>query len=169
MHAGVFAVGGARDEPATEAGLTSMLVRSAIKGTTRRTAEQIAEEGELLGGGVSAGAASESFGWSISVPSRNVAAALGLLAVVAQHPTIPDGALDTERAVALSDLTALRDDMYRYPMRLATTSAYAGHPYGVPVNGDETTLPRITAQAVRDWHARQFLNGFTLPTAAADE
>jgi zinc protease len=168
VHAGVFAVGGSRDEPAAEAGLTSMLVRSAVKGTSLRSAAQIAEEGELLGGSVSAGAASESFGWSISVPMRNASAAVGLLADVAQHPTIPDEALETERAVALSDLTALRDDMYRYPMRLATTSAYAGHPYGVPVNGDEASLPRITAQAVRDWHARQFLNGATMLAIVGD-
>ncbi|MDQ2666377.1 MAG: insulinase family protein [Gemmatimonadota bacterium] len=168
VHAGVFAVGGSRDEPARDAGLTAMLVRTALKGTSLRSAEQIAEEGELLGGSVGAGAASESFGWSISVPARNAAAAIGLLGDVAQHPTVPDGALDTERAVALSDLTALRDDMYRYPMRLATMAAYAGHPYGVPVNGDEATLPRITAAAVREWHAARFLSGATMLAIVGD-
>ncbi|CAN5130720.1 pitrilysin family protein [soil metagenome] len=168
VHAGVFAVGGSRDEPASEAGLTSMLVRTAVKGTSLRSAEQIAEEGELLGGSVSAGASSESFGWSISVPSRHGRAAIGLLADVAQHPSVPEKALETERAIALSDLTALRDDMYRYPMRLATMSAYAGHPYGVPVNGDELTLPRINAQAVREWHAGQFLNGATMLAIVGD-
>ncbi|MEP6999288.1 MAG: insulinase family protein, partial [bacterium] len=56
LHAGVFAIGGARDEAASEAGLTTMLARTALKGTARRSAEQIAEEGELLGGSVSAGA-----------------------------------------------------------------------------------------------------------------
>ncbi len=168
VHAGVFAVGGPRDEPASEAGLTSMLVRSALKGTSTRSAEQIAEEGELLGGSVSGGASSESFGWSISVPSRHASAAIALLADVAQHPTVPDEALETECAVALSDLTALRDDMYRYPMRLATMSAFAGHPYGVPVNGDELTLPRITAQAVRDWHTGQFLSGATMLAIVGD-
>ena len=168
VHAGVFAVGGSRDEPATHAGLTSMLVRSALKGTALRSAEQIAEEGELLGGSVGGGAASESFGWSISVPARNAAAALALLGDVAQHPTIPDSALDTERAVALSDLTALRDDMYRYPMRLATMAAFEGHPYGVPVNGDESSLPRITPEGVRAWHAARFLNGPTMLAIVGD-
>ena len=168
VHAGVFAVGGPRDEPASHAGLTAMLVRSAVKGTSSRSAEQIAEEGELLGGSVSAGASSESFGWSISVQLRHASAAIGLLADVAQHPTIPDEALETERAVALSDLTALRDDMYRYPMRLATMAAFAGHPYGVPVNGDELTLPRITAQGVRDWHAGHFLDGATMLAIVGD-
>ena len=71
---------------------------------------------------------------------------------MAQHATIPDDALETERTIALADLTALRDDMYRYPVRLATGAAFAGHPYGVPATGDEVTLPSITAAQVRDWH-----------------
>ena len=159
LHAGVYALGGARDEPAGQAGLTSLLVRTALKGTSRRSAAQVAEEGELLGGSVGGAAGSESFGWSISVPSRYGAEAVALLADVAQHATIPADALETERAIALADLVALRDDMFRYPMRLATEAAYAGHPYGVPVSGDEETLSRITAERVRDWHRARFIEG----------
>jgi zinc protease len=164
LHAGVYALGGPREEPAAEAGLTSMLVRSAIKGTTRRSAARIAEEGELLGGSVGGAAGSESFGWSISVPGRYGAEAIELLADVAQRATIPEEALETERTIALADLAALRDDMYRYPVRLATQAAWAGHPYGVPASGDETTLPRITAERVRAWHRERFL---TAPTVVA--
>ncbi len=161
LHAGVFAKGGACDEPAERAGLTSMLVRTALKGTVTRSSAQIAEEAELLGGSVSGATGSESFGWSISVPGRHGAAAIALLADVAQHPTIPAEALQTERTIALNDLVALRDDMYRYPMRLATQAAWAGHPYGVPASGDERTLPAITAEMVREWHARRVLGGTT--------
>lgn len=157
LHAGVFALGGSRDEPAVRAGLTSLLVRTAIKGTARRTAAQIAEEGELLGGSVGGSAGSESFGWSISVPARHGADAIELLADVAQHATIPIEALETECAIALADLATLRDDMYRYPMRLATQAAFAGHPYGVPTTGDETTLLAITEDDVRAWHRRAVL------------
>jgi zinc protease len=158
MHAGVYALGGARDEPASSAGLTSLLVRTAIKGTTNRTTSQIAEEAELLGGSVGGSAGSESFGWSISVPARHAAAAIELLSDVAQRATIPADALETERALALADLTALRDDMYRYPVRLATGAAFAGHPYGVPATGDETTLPGLTVEQVRDWHRARVLD-----------
>ncbi|MEO7456276.1 MAG: pitrilysin family protein [Gemmatimonadaceae bacterium] len=168
VHVGVYALGGARDEPASEAGMTNMLVRTALKGTTRRTAVQIAEEGELLGGSVGGGATSESFGWSISVPARFAAEAVALLADVAQDPIIPEEALETERTIALSDLSALRDDMYRYPVRLATMAAYAGHPYGTPVSGDETTLPRITAERVRAWHRARFLEGPTVIAIVGD-
>ncbi len=168
LHAGVFALGGARDEPADEGGLTTMLVRAAIKGTTSRSAAQIAEEGELLGGSVSGGASAESFGWSISVPTRHGAEAIALLSDVAQRPTVPEEALDTERAIALADMSSLRDDMYRYPLRLATLAAFAGHPYGVPVTGDERTLPGITAERIRGWHRARVLNGPVVLAIVAD-
>lgn len=158
VHAGVYLLGGARDEPVAQAGLTSLLARTAIKGTTNRTAAQIAEEAELLGGSVGGAVGSESFGWSISVPARHAAAAIELLADVAQRATVPVDAFETERAIALADLAALRDDMYRYPVRLATGAAFAGHPYGVPATGDEISLPALTVEQVRGWHGARVLS-----------
>ncbi|HET7565842.1 MAG TPA: insulinase family protein, partial [Gemmatimonadaceae bacterium] len=69
VHLGVFANGGASDEDAEYAGLTSLLARTAIKGTERRTAAQIAEDAELLGGSIGASVGAETFGWSLSVPT----------------------------------------------------------------------------------------------------
>ncbi len=106
------------------------MVRTAVKGTASRSALQIAEEAEMIGGSVSGVAGGDSFGWAISVPARYAPAAVELLADVAQHASIDASALDTERTVAIADVVALRDDMYRYPMRLATQAAYVGHPYG---------------------------------------
>ncbi|MDB4883905.1 MAG: peptidase domain protein [Gemmatimonadetes bacterium] len=168
LHAGVHALGGARDEPAEHAGLTSLLVRAALKGTARRSAAQIAEEGELLGGSVSGSAGTESFGWSVSVPSRYATEAIELLADVAQHATIPDDAVDTERAIALADLVAVRDDMYRYPVRLATQAAFAGHPYGVPASGDEQSLPAITPELLRQWHRAHVLEAPSMIAVVGD-
>jgi zinc protease len=157
VHAGVYLLGGGRDEPVEHAGLTSLLVRSALKGTTTRSALQIAEEAERLGGTVTGSPGVESFGWMINVPARHAPQAIELLADVTQHAVIPGDALETERAIALADLVALRDDMYRYPVRLATQAAFAGHPYGVPPTGDERTLPTITAAMLREWHRARVL------------
>jgi zinc protease len=155
VHLGVYALGGASDEPEEYAGLTSLLARTAIKGTSARTAQQIAEDAELLGGSIAPSAGAESFGWSISVPASNAWAALELLADVVLNPTIPDSAFETERAVAIADLALLRDDMYRYPLRLLAQAAYAGHPYGVPATGFESSLSCIDAERVRAWHRTQ--------------
>jgi zinc protease len=158
VHAGVYIVGAASQEDPSRAGLTTLMVRTSLKGTSSRTALQIAEEGELLGGSVSGAAGSESFGWSISVPTQHAAAAIELLADVAQHPTFDANAFDTERAIALADVVALRDDMYRYPMRLATQAAFEGHPYGTPASGTEDSLNKIDVDDVRKWHAERALN-----------
>jgi zinc protease len=156
-HLGVFMLGGASDEPEEYAGLTMLLARTALKGTERRDAARIAEEAELLGGAISPSTGSESFGWSISVPSAHVAAALDLLADVAQRATMPEAVLETERAIAVSDLALQRDDMYRYPLRLLTRAAFQDHPYGVPVSGFESSLAAIDTERLRTWHRERVL------------
>ncbi len=168
VHIGVYALGGAIDEVSANAGLTTLLTRSTIKGTKHRAAAQIAEDAELLGGSINAVTGAESFGWSISVPSVNMDAALDLLADAVQHATIPDAAFETERAVALADLQRLSDDMYRFPLRLMVQAAFRGHPYGVPASGTETSLPSISADDVRAWHRTRVMESSAVIAIVGD-
>ena len=158
-HLAVFVTGGACDEPAAHAGLTSLLVRTAVKGTAHRDAARIAADAELLGGSLSPTAGTESFGWSISVPTSRVDDALALLSDVAQYPSLAADALETERQVAITALALLRDDMQQWPMRLLVRAAFRGHPYGVPASGDEASLATIDAERLRSWHESQCLAG----------
>jgi len=166
VHAGVFALGGASEETDASGGLTTLMVRTAQKGTLSRTAVQIAEEAETLGGSVGGAVGSDSFGWTISVPSSYAAAAISLLADVAQHPTFLGDALETERAVAIADVIASRDDMFRYPMRLATQAAFRGHPYGVPSAGSEESLRNIEHTHVAIWRREHMLGPNASPVVA---
>ncbi|MFN2566072.1 MAG: M16 family metallopeptidase [Gemmatimonadaceae bacterium] len=168
VHLGIYALGGGAAEDEQHAGLTTLLVRTALKGTGRRSAVVIAEEAELLGGSVGGSAGVESFGWSISVPAKHARAALELLADVVSDPVYPADAVETERAVAISDVVALRDDMYRYPMRLAGAAAFAGHPYGVPVSGTEESLRRISATELRAWHRMRVLEAPSVIAVVGD-
>ncbi|HEX2781615.1 MAG TPA: pitrilysin family protein, partial [Gemmatimonadaceae bacterium] len=81
-----------------------------------------------------------------------------LLADVVQHPSFPEDAFETERTVALADARMLRDDMYRWPMRLLVERAWSGHPYGQPASGNETTLRNIGLGRVLEWHAQRVLH-----------
>ncbi|MEO5903334.1 MAG: pitrilysin family protein [Gemmatimonadaceae bacterium] len=146
------AVGGVRDEPTDIAGITTLVMRSSLKGTTTRSAAQIAEDAEMLGGSISASVGSEGFGWSISVAVEHLEAAAQLLADVVFNAVIPADALETERSVALSDLSALRDDMFRFPMRLVMSGAYGDHPYSRSPLGKEESLRAITLDGAREWY-----------------
>ena len=168
VYAGVFALGGASSEHDEIGGRTLLMARTALKGTSRRTAVQIAETGELLGGSVGAVVGGDSVGWTISVPAPFTAAAIELLADVAQHPTFGAEILETERAIALADLAALHDDMYRYPMRLAIRAAFAGHPYGVPSLGTDASLRAHTRDDLERWHRSQLLDAPSVVAIVGD-
>jgi zinc protease len=165
---GIYIVGGAVEEEPGEAGLTLLTARTMLKGTSTRSAAQIAEDSEMLGGSISASAGSDSFGWSLSVPTTRLAEAVELLGDVILRPTIPDDAFETERTVALSNVAMLRDDMYRYPMRLASSVAFAKHPYGMPAMGTEESLRAITAEQAREWHKSRILESSVVIGVVAD-
>ena len=165
---GVYAVGGAIEEDIENAGLTLLTARTMLKGTATRSAAQIAEDSEMLGGTISASAGSDSFGWSFSVPTQRLPEALELLGDVIQRPTIPDNAFETERTVAMSNVAMLRDDMYRYPMRLASSVAFAKHPYGIPPMGTEESLRKLTAEQAREWHKSRVLESAIVIGVVAD-
>ncbi|MEO8945687.1 MAG: pitrilysin family protein [Gemmatimonadaceae bacterium] len=157
-HIGVYAASGSAYEPPDRAGISALAARTAARGTTSRSSFQVAEESELLGGSITASVGSESFGWSMSVPRANIGRAVTLLADVVQHATLSDDALETERAAMITDAARLRDDMYRYPLRLAIEAAYEGHPYSIPAGGTEESLRALTWPAVREWYQSRLLN-----------
>jgi zinc protease len=167
-HVALYVAGGAAEEPPHLAGLTLIAARTVLKGTTTRTAAQIAGDAEVLGATITAGAASDSFGWSFSVPKARLADGLELLGDVVQRATIPEEALETERAAALSSVAMVRDDMHRYPMKLASEAAFRGHPYGKPTMGTDESLRGITTGHVRDWHRTRILSTSAVIGIVAD-
>lgn len=159
VHMGCYMKGGAVDEAMAQAGLTSLMMRSSIKGTATRTAAQIAEDAERLGGSVSTSTSKELFGWSISVPADDALPAATLLADVVQHATFPEDAVLAERAQMLSDLRARRDDMLRYPLALARQALFGTHTFGVDALGSDASVAALDVATVRAWHANAVLAG----------
>jgi zinc protease len=106
--------------------------------------------------------------WAFSVPTHNLAAAVDLLADVVVHPALSEETLDTERRIAMSQLAQLRDDMSRYPVRIATEAAYRSHPYARGTLGTEAGLRAVDVDDVRAWHASQILTGHSVLAVVGD-
>lgn len=151
-YVGWFVNGGALGETDDDAGTTSLMARTALRGTERRSAKQIAEDVEFAGGVLASSAATDGFQLTMSVPVRHLADAAELLGDVTQRPAFRADAVESERAVALAEIAAIRDDMYRWPLRLAAEAAWADHPYGRSVLGTEASVGRLGAKELAVWH-----------------
>ncbi|MGV3710326.1 MAG: M16 family metallopeptidase, partial [Gemmatimonas sp.] len=152
VNVGVFMRGGASVEPDGHEGLARLVSQASLKGTARRSGPRIAEAAEELGGSIGVSAALESLSWSMSVPTRHLASAIELLADVVQNPEFSAESVETERLLAIAELERTRDDMYRWPMRLAMQEAYANHPYARSVIGTDASLANMTPHQVREYH-----------------
>ena len=168
VHLGLYAAGGAASEPAPLAGISTIMMRASVKGTMSRSAEDIAGESEMLGGSIGTSVASDGGGWTFSVPVSRYRDAVNLLQDLVQHPRFEAQAIQTERTIALTQLAQLRDDMVRYPVRLATDLAFAGHPYGRALLGTEETLQAVAVDTVRSWHERSVLTSAAVGAVVGD-
>ena len=147
----LFAGGSALD-PADKsgvAGLTGSLLR---KGTATRTATQIAEQIDTLGGSLDAGAGADRLQVGLSVLSKDTDTGLELFVDIIRHPTLPDEELDRERQLEISDLQAIGEDPGVIASRVANETVYAGHPYGREPT--ITTLKAITQDDLRAYYGR---------------
>ena len=168
VHVGVFQRGGSCVEPALSDGLSRITAQAMLKGTARYSGARLAEMAEALGSSIGASAGLESAGWSMSVPVRHFLAATELLGEVVQAPVFPDDGVHTERVLALADATRARDDMYRWPMRLAAIAAYGTHPYARSVMGTHESLAHVQATQVRAFHAEHMLRGASVIAVVGD-
>lgn len=167
-HVGVFIAGGVVAEAPAQSGVSTLMARTMLRGTERRSATRLAEDAERLGGIPSASVGTESMQWTIGVPAGRLSDAAELLADLVLTPTFPDDGVEAERAIAISALGALRDDMYRQPMRLAAEIAWPDHPYGRSTLGDEDTVRAITRERLHAWHAAHVLRGHAAVAVTGD-
>ncbi len=168
VNIGVVQRGGAAVDEAHHEGLARLTAQTMLKGTRTRTGAQLAEASEELGGSIGVSVGLESLGWSLSVPVRHVASATMLLADVLQEPVFHADAIATERTLALAELARARDDMHRWPMRLASLAAYGDHPYARSTIGTDASLPLLDAAAVQHFHERHIKRSASVVAVVGD-
>ncbi|HXR62008.1 MAG TPA: pitrilysin family protein [Rudaea sp.] len=134
---------GAEVDPPQLAGLTDLTAGLLDKGTTTRTAPQIAEAADALGGSLGTGAGFDVSQASISVTTPKLGAALDLLADVVRHPTFAQEEIDRERKQMLDDLRLALSQPGSVARLVAARAIYGDGAYGHSAGGTRKSLPRI--------------------------
>ena len=165
---GVWVSTGSRNELPPEMGLSHMLEHMAFKGTTSRSARQIAEEIEAVGGYLNAYTSREQTAFHARVLKNDVALGLDIIADILVSPTYDGGELERERQVVLQELGQARDTPDDIIFDHLQSVIYKGQPLGWAILGEEATVSAFTPHALRDYSGRQYrADAMTLVSSGA--
>src|SRR5579871_6742121 len=146
---GVWVATGSRNEMPAEMGLSHMLEHMAFKGTTRRSARQIAEEIEAVGGYLNAYTSREQTAFHARVLKNDVPLAIDILADILCSPTFDPAELERERQVVLQEIGQARDTPDDIVFDHLQNVIYPAQPMGWPILGEQETVAAFTREDLR--------------------
>jgi predicted Zn-dependent peptidase len=141
---GIWVNSGARSELPQEHGLAHMLEHMAFKGTATRSALQIAEEIEAVGGGVNAATSFETTDYFARVLRENVPLALDILSDILQNPLFAVEDMEREKEVILQEIASIQDSPDDLVFELAQEAAFPKQPLGRPIIGTAGSVRALT-------------------------
>jgi len=153
---GVFAKGGRRLENPKTAGMTGLTLRTSLKGTTRRSAAEIARAIENLGTAIQFSNNPDYCNYSMTILSKNLEAGFDILADVIARPAFPDDEIAKEKDNTLAFILREKDDMFQRPLNLFYAALFNEHPYGLSPNGDPEQLVDFKREDLIAWQRSLF-------------
>jgi len=143
---------GGEVDPPELSGLANMTADLLTKGTQSRTAPQIAEAIEALGGVLESGAGWDASRASVNVMSSKIGPALEILADVVRRPTFKSEEIERLRQQTLDDLTVELGEPGSIARYVAARVVFGNAPYGHPLVGTPEALARIKRDDIVKMH-----------------
>lgn len=131
---------GSRDEPAPLAGASHFLEHLLFKGTATRSAADIAEAVDAMGGDMNAFTAREHTGFHVRCLEEDAPGAVAILTDIMTAPAFRDEEFDSERAVIIEEILERNDEPADWVHDLVLATAWPDHPLGRDVLGEESTV-----------------------------
>jgi len=153
---GVWVGSGSRDERWDEHGISHFLEHMAFKGTRRRTARQIAEEIEAVGGDLNAATGAESTAYYARVLKADVPLALDVLADILSEPAFDREELIREQNVIVQEIGAVADTPDDLIFEHLQAIAFPDQPLGRSILGTPKTVRSFDGGKLRDYLGRNY-------------
>jgi predicted Zn-dependent peptidase len=165
---GAWVGSGSRDEAAEVNGISHFVEHMVFKGTTSRSAQQIAREVDTIGGNLDAFTGKEMVCFNIKVLDENVAPALDVLADLVLHPTFTPEELAREQGVILEEIKMDEDNPDYLVHEVWTQNFWKGDALGRPILGTAKTVSSFNQQIVFDFYGGRFTPGNMVFSAAGN-
>ncbi|MDM8085761.1 pitrilysin family protein [Cellulomonas cellasea] len=157
---------GSRDERDGHHGSTHFLEHLLFKGTARRSAMDIAEAFDEVGGEANAATGKEHTCYYARVLDSDLPMAVDVIADMVTSARLDTGELETERGVILEELAMNDDDPSDVVHELFATAVLGSHPLGRPIGGTPDTIRAVPRSAVWEHYQEHYRSSTLVVTAA---
>src|SRR6266699_3012023 len=149
----VFRGGLLAETPQTN-GITRLMAKVLLKGTKTRTAEQIANDIEAVGGSISSDAGNNSFSVSVDVTKPDVKLGLALLSDVFLNATMPEKAIAREKETQIAAIQQEEEQLTMVARNIMRQALFPRHPYALRSNGSVESVQRLTQKDLVEFRHR---------------
>jgi zinc protease len=147
---------GAEVDPANLPGLANLTADLLTEGTTTRTAPQIAEAIEALGGSLDSRARWDASSANLVIMSSKIAPAMEILADIVRRPAFKDEEIERQRQQLLDQLSVSLRQPGALAGYVAARVVFANTPYGHMLTGTPESIKRITRDDIVKFHAANY-------------
>jgi zinc protease len=135
--------GGLLAETPENSGITRLTAKTLLKGTKTRTAEQIADQIEAVGGSISSDAGNNSFTISLDVTKPDLKLGVELLGDILLNATIPEKAVAREKEVQIAGIKQEEEQPTTVARNILRQALFNHHPYALRANGSADSVPKL--------------------------
>jgi zinc protease len=148
--------GGRRRESRSNSGITNLMLKSAIKGTRRFSADEIASRIEALGSGIGMSLTPDYFGYGVKLRREALIEGFDVFSDVMAFPSFPDDEVEREKQTIYAEIRRQQDNNFSLAYDLFSAACYGEqHPYGLPASGMPEAVSQLGSSDLHAWHGRQ--------------
>lgn len=156
VSAGIWVRRGSRHEPSHLNGISHFIEHALFKGTTRRSARDIAVESDRLGGHLDAYTTHEMAGFALKVVDSDLSNAIDLLTDLVANPRFDEDDLAREQKVIIEEMKMIEDSPEEHLTELFNLAYFPRHPLGLPIEGTEKTVSAFDQTATTEFHQQNY-------------
>ena len=165
---GVWLARGSRHEVPEQGGIAHFIEHMLFKGTERRSAQDIAQQFDSMGGNLDAFTSKEYAGYYIKVMDEHLPRAFDILSDLVLHPAFPLDEIEREKKVILEEIKMVEDTPDDLVHELFTEQYWSEHPLGRPILGTPETVSSFTQDVLFRYFREAYVGRNLIVSAAGN-
>ena len=168
VSVGVWIGTGSREESPEQSGISHFIEHMLFKGTTKRSAEQIARSVDSIGGGLDAFTSKELVSYNVKVLDEHLPEAFDIVSDLVRNPRFDPADIAKEKGVILEELKMEVDNPEYLIHEIFSSNFWKGQALGRPILGTRQTIRAFDRDGVEDYYRRYYAPKNILITAAGN-